>query len=112
MVSALMNGTMTRGQVLRAVAEDPDRGFRAESRVRLDAVLWLYASQSERPAGYGLCGIRVLAWPSSINFNGDYLAAEMVKAFIASRIQSAGSVNNFIGQTGAESSDYRGRINH
>ena len=84
LVSALMNGTMTRGQVLRAVAEDPDLAASEQNRA---FVLMQYFGYMRRnpndPQDTDYAGYEF--WLGKLNqFNGDYLAAEMVKAFIAS----------------------------
>ena len=53
LVNDLSTNAKTRAQVLRAVAEDEDlKNAGIQSRVCVDAVLWLPASQSQRPTGF------------------------------------------------------------
>ena len=85
LVNALTNGTMTRAQVLRAVAEDPDLVNSEKSRafVLMQYFGYLRRNPFDAPelnldyGGYEF-------WLGKLNqFNGDFVAAEMVKAFIS-----------------------------
>jgi len=84
LVSDLTSGTKTRAQVLRAVAEDPDL-FAAESnRAFVLAQFFGYLRRNPNDApdsdytGYDF-------WLGKLNqFNGNFVNAEMVKAFIVS----------------------------
>jgi hypothetical protein len=83
LVNALTNGTMTRAQVVRAVAEDPDLANSEKSRA---FVLMQYFGYMRRnpndPQDSDYAGYEF--WLGKLNqFNGDYVAAEMVKAFIS-----------------------------
>lgn len=86
LVSALTNGTMTRAQVLRAVAEDADldRAEKNRAFVLMQYFGYLRRNPNDAPeqnldyTGYEF-------WLNKLNAaNGDYIAAEMVKAFLAS----------------------------
>ncbi|HWW75434.1 MAG TPA: carboxypeptidase regulatory-like domain-containing protein [Pyrinomonadaceae bacterium] len=84
LVTGLTDGTMTRAQVLRAVAEDPDL---AQAEFNRAFVLMQYFGYLRRDPdatpdadfnGYQF-------WLSKLEgFGGDYRRAEMVKAFISS----------------------------
>jgi len=74
---------MTRAQVVRAVAEDPDLANSEKSRA---FVLMQYFGYMRRnpndPQDSDYGGYEF--WLGKLNqFNGDYVAAEMVKAFIS-----------------------------
>ncbi|MFN2579123.1 MAG: DUF4214 domain-containing protein [Pyrinomonadaceae bacterium] len=84
LVNGLTNGTMTRAQVLRAVAEDPDLANSEKNRA---FVLMQYFGYMRRnpndPQDTDYAGYEF--WLGKLNqFNGDFIAAEMVKAFITS----------------------------
>jgi hypothetical protein len=84
LVSALNNGMMTRSQVLRAIAEDPDLNNSEKNRA---FVLMQYFGYMRRnpndPQDTDYFGYEF--WLNKLNAaNGDYIAAEMVKAFLAS----------------------------
>jgi hypothetical protein len=82
LVNDLTNGTKTRGQVLRAVAEDADL-FAAETNrafVLMQYFGYLRRNPNDTPdsdySGYDF-------WLGKLNqFNGNFINAEMVKAFI------------------------------
>jgi hypothetical protein len=84
LVSDLTNGAKTRTQVLRAVAEDVDL-FNAESNrafVLMQYFGYLRRNPNDVPdsdyTGFDF-------WLTKLNqFNGDFINAEMVKAFITS----------------------------
>jgi len=84
LVSDLTSGAKTRAQVLRAVAEDPDL-FAAESNrafVLVQYFGYLRRNPNDSPdsdyTGYDF-------WLGKLNqFNGNFVNAEMVKAFIVS----------------------------
>lgn len=84
LINALTAGTMTRARVLRAVAEDTDL-FNSESN-RAFVLMEFFGYLRRNPndpqdsdyTGYDF-------WLSKLNqFNGNYINAEMVKAFITS----------------------------
>ena len=86
LVNALQNQTMTRAQVLRAVAEDPDLATSEFNRafVLMEYFGYLRRNPFDPPeatldyAGYEF-------WFNKLNqFNGNYINAEMVKAFLSS----------------------------
>jgi Calx-beta domain-containing protein/uncharacterized protein DUF4214 len=84
LVIALTNGTMTRAQVLRFVAEYPALTSSEQNRafVLMQYFGYLRRNPNDTPdsdyTGYDF-------WLTKLNqFNGDYIGAEMVKAFIAS----------------------------
>lgn len=82
LVNALTNGTMTRAQVLRAVAEDADLANSEKNRAFVLMQYFGYLRRNPndpQDSDYG--GYEF--WLGKLNAaNGDYLAAEMVKAFI------------------------------
>jgi len=84
LVAALNNGTMTRAQVLRAVAEDVDLNNSEKNRafVLMQYFGYLRRNPNDAPdSDYGGYSF----WLGKLNqFNGDFVAAEMVKAFLAS----------------------------
>ncbi|HEX5705681.1 MAG TPA: hypothetical protein VFX96_00180, partial [Pyrinomonadaceae bacterium] len=84
LASALGSGAMTRAQVLRAIAENAD--FRARQKnkafVLMQYLGYLRRAPNESPnadfAGYNF-------WLGKLDdHGGDFVAAEMVKAFITS----------------------------
>ncbi|HJQ31635.1 MAG TPA: FG-GAP-like repeat-containing protein [Pyrinomonadaceae bacterium] len=84
LVADLKSGAKTRAQVLRAVAEDADltRAELNRAFVLMEYVGYLRRDPNAPPdvdfTGYNF-------WLGKLNqFNGDYIAAEMVKAFISS----------------------------
>ena len=84
LVSDLANGARTRGEVLRAVAEDPDLNKAEFNRafVLMQYFGYLRRNPDSAPdsdyTGFDF-------WLTKLNsFNGDYLKAEMVKAFLSS----------------------------
>ena len=84
LVGDLSNGSRTRAQVLRAVAEDPDLNKAEFNRafVLMQYFGYLRRNPDSAPdsdyTGYDF-------WLTKLNnFNGDYLKAEMVKAFLSS----------------------------
>ncbi len=86
LVNALTGGTMTRAQALRAVAEDQDLATSEFNRafVLMEYFGYLRRNPNDAPeatldyAGYEF-------WLNKLNqFNGNYISAEMVKAFLSS----------------------------
>lgn len=84
LVSDLASGAKTRGQVLRAVAEDPDLNSAEINRAFVLMQYFGYLRRNPKDApdvdytGYDF-------WLSKLNqFNGNFINAEMVKAFISS----------------------------
>lgn len=84
LVADLTFGIKTRGQVLRAVAEDPDLVAAEKNRafVLMQYFGYLRRNPSETPdsdhTGYEF-------WQTKLNdFGGNFISAEMVKAFITS----------------------------
>jgi PKD repeat protein len=84
LVSDLSNGSKTRGEVLRAVAEDPDLSKAEFNRafVLMQYFGYLRRNPNSTPdidhTGYDF-------WLTKLNnFNGNYIDAEMVKAFLSS----------------------------
>jgi subtilisin family serine protease len=86
LVNALTNGTMTRAQVLRAIAEDADldRAEKNRAFVLMQYYGYLRRNPNDAPeqnldyTGYEF-------WLNKLNAaQGDYITAEMVKAFLAS----------------------------
>jgi subtilisin family serine protease len=84
LVNALTNGTMTRAQVLRAVAEDPDLNNSEKSRAFVLMEFFGYMRRNPNdPQDTDYSGYEF--WLNKLNAaNGDYIAAEMVKAFLSS----------------------------
>ena len=84
LVNALTNGTMTRAQVLRAVAEDPDLNNSEKSRAFVLMQFFGYMRRNPNdPQDTDYTGYEF--WLNKLNAaNGDYIAAEMVKAFLSS----------------------------
>ena len=83
-VAALTNGTMTRAQILRAVAEDPDLASSEKNRAFVLMQYFGYLRRNPNdPQDTDYTGYEF--WLGKLNqFNGDFIAAEMVKAFITS----------------------------
>jgi hypothetical protein len=84
LVSDLANGARTRGEVLRAVAEDPDLNKAEFNRafVLMQYFGYLRRNPDSAPDS-DYTGFEF--WLTKLNsFNGDYLKAEMVKAFLSS----------------------------
>ena len=84
LAARLGNGQLTRAQVLRAVADDADFKTREFNRafVLIQYFGYLRRAPNDAPdadfSGYNF-------WLGKLNqFNGNYIAAEMVKAFISS----------------------------
>jgi hypothetical protein len=84
LVTALNNGTMTRAQVLRAVAEDSDLNNSEKNRAFVLMQYFGYLRRNPndpQDSDYGGYSF----WLGKLNSaNGDYIAAEMVKAFLSS----------------------------
>jgi Calx-beta domain len=83
LVNALNNGTMTRGQVLRAVAQDADLDRSEKSRAFVLMQYFGYLRRNPNdPQDTDYSGYDF--WLKKLNAaSGDYVAAEMVKAFIS-----------------------------
>ncbi len=83
LVNALNNGTMTRAQVLRAVAEDADLDRTEKSRAFVLMQYFGYLRRNPNdPQDTDYSGYEF--WLNKLNgAGGDYIAAEMVKAFIS-----------------------------
>jgi hypothetical protein len=78
LIADLSNGSKTRAQVLRAVAEDSDFVYWQNNRAFVTMEYFGYLRRDPDPGGFD-------GWYNKLNqFNGDYNAAEMVKAFITS----------------------------
>ena len=82
LVTALNNGTMTRAQVLRSVAEDPDLDSAEKNRAFVLMQFYGYLRRNPNdPQDTDYTGYEF--WLNKLNAaNGNYIAAEMVKAFI------------------------------
>ncbi|HBB96400.1 MAG TPA: hypothetical protein DC054_13515 [Blastocatellia bacterium] len=82
LVNALTNGTMTRAQVLRAVAEDADLANSEKNRAFVLMQYFGYLRRNPNdPQDSDYAGYEF--WLGKLNAaNGDYIVAEMVKAFI------------------------------
>jgi hypothetical protein len=84
LVAALNAGTMTRAQVLRAVAEDADLANSEKNRAFVLMQYFGYLRRNPndpQDSDYGGYSF----WLGKLNStNGDFIAAEMVKAFITS----------------------------
>jgi hypothetical protein len=82
LVTALNNGTMTRAQVLRAVAEDADLDGSEKNRAFVLMQYFGYLRRNPNdPQDSDYTGYEF--WLNKLNgTGGDYIAAEMVKAFI------------------------------
>ncbi len=84
LVSDLSSGAMTRAQVLRAVAEDPDLVAAEFNRafVLMQYFGYLRRNPNDAPDG-NFNGYNF--WLDKLNqFNGDFVGAEMVRAFLIS----------------------------
>jgi cytochrome c peroxidase len=78
LLNGLNNGTMTRASVLRAIAESDTLHTRELNAAFVAMEYFGYLRRDPDTAGYNF-------WLQKLNtFNGDYIAAEMVKAFIES----------------------------
>jgi hypothetical protein len=78
LVNGLNNGTATRATVLRTIAEKP--AFRLAEFNTMFVTTEYYGFLRRNPDNAGL-----IFWLNKLNiFNGDFIAAEMVKAFIES----------------------------
>jgi subtilisin family serine protease len=85
LVTALNSGTMTRAQILRAVAEDADLANSEKNRafVLMQYFGYLRRNPNDAPE-QGLDYGGYSFWLGKLNAaNGDYIAAEMVKAFLS-----------------------------
>ncbi|HYN85790.1 MAG TPA: DUF4214 domain-containing protein [Pyrinomonadaceae bacterium] len=84
LVNRLRNGALTRAQVLRAVVDDAD--FRAREKNRAFVLMQYFGylrRNPDDPPNTDFAGFNF--WLGKLNeFNGDFIAAEMVKAFITS----------------------------
>jgi Tol biopolymer transport system component len=78
LASALAAGTKTRAEVLRAVAENAELSRREFNKAFVLMQYFGYLRRDPDDAGFNF-------WLGKLNdFGGDYVAAEMVKAFISS----------------------------
>jgi uncharacterized protein (TIGR03118 family) len=78
LVAALNAATMTRAQVLRAVAESEEMNTREFNAAFVTMEYFGYLRRDPDTSGFNF-------WLNKLNaFNGDFIAAEMVKAFISS----------------------------
>jgi len=86
LINALTGGTMTRAQVLRAVAEDQELANSESNRafVLMEYFGYLRRNPNDAPeATLDYAGFEF--WLNKLNqFNGNYINAEMVKAFLTS----------------------------
>ncbi|HVF87568.1 MAG TPA: DUF4394 domain-containing protein [Pyrinomonadaceae bacterium] len=84
LVARLNAGTITRGQALRAVAEDADFRQRERSRAFVLTEYFGYVRRNpDDPPNTDFSGYQF--WLNKLNqFGGDHIRAEMVKAFITS----------------------------
>ncbi len=84
LVTALTNGTMTRAQVLRAVAENANLANAETGRAFVLMQYFGYLRRNPNdPQDTDYTGYEF--WLTKLNqFNGDYVGAEMVKAFLNS----------------------------
>src|SRR5437764_14908431 len=84
LVTALTNGTMTRAQILRAVAEDPDLASSEKNRAFVLMQYFGYLRRNPNdPQDTDYTGYEF--WLGQLNpFNGGCIAAGMGKAFINS----------------------------
>jgi len=84
LVSDLGSGAKTRAQVLRAVAEDPDL-FNAEKNRAFVLMQYLGYLRRDPNAGPDTDYTGYDFWLTKLNqFGGNFVNAEMVKAFIVS----------------------------
>jgi hypothetical protein len=78
MINGLGNGTETRATVLRKVAEKPSFKQAEFNRIFVLMEYFGYLKRDADPSGYSF-------WLNKLNsYGGNYLSAEMVKAFIVS----------------------------
>jgi len=78
LVAALNGSTMTRAQVLRAIAESGEMSAREMNRAFVAMQYFGYLRRDPDTSGFNF-------WLNKLNsFNGDFIQAEMVKAFISS----------------------------
>ena len=78
LIAGLNGATLTRAQVLRAVAESEEFGLNETSRAFVLMQYFGYLRRDPDVAGYNF-------WLNKLNaFNGNFINAEMVKAFISS----------------------------
>ena len=78
LVAGLTAATLTRAQVLRAVAESEEFNLNETNRAFVLMQYFGYLRRDPDPGGYSF-------WLNKLNaFNGSFVNAEMVKAFIAS----------------------------
>jgi hypothetical protein len=78
LVAALNGGTLTRAQVLRAVAESEELNTREFNRAFVTMEYFGYLRRDPDTSGFNF-------WLAKLNaFDGNFIAAEMVKAFISS----------------------------
>ena len=84
LVNSLTSGTMTRAQVLRAVAEDPDLSGAEFNRAFVLMQYFGYLRRNPNdPQDTDYTGYDF--WLTKLNqFNGNFINADMVKAFITS----------------------------
>jgi subtilisin family serine protease len=84
LVAALTNGTMTRGQVVRTVAENANLANSEKNRAFVLMQYFGYLRRNPNdPQDTDYTGYEF--WLNKLNqFNGDYVGAEMVKAFLSS----------------------------
>jgi hypothetical protein len=78
LVAGLNASTLTRAQVLRAIAESGEMNAREFTRAFVTMEYFGYLRRDPDTAGFNF-------WLNKLNsFNGDFIQAEMVKAFISS----------------------------
>ena len=78
LLAGLNGGTLTRADVLRAIAENEEFGRREFNAAFVLMQYFGYLRRNPDPTGYQF-------WLNKLNqFNGDFRRAEMVKAFITS----------------------------
>ena len=78
LVAALNSSSMTRAQVLRAIAESGEMSAREMNRAFVAMQYFGYLRRDPDTSGFNF-------WLNKLNsFNGDFIQAEMVKAFISS----------------------------
>jgi hypothetical protein len=84
LVTQLQSGQKTRAQVVRAVAEDPDLNNAEKNRAFVLAQFFGYLRRNPNdPQDSDYTGYKF--WLDKLNqFNGNFIEAEMVKAFITS----------------------------
>jgi hypothetical protein len=84
LIASLTSGGMTRAQVLRAIAEDPDLASAEVNRAFALMQFFGYLRRNPNdPQDTDYTGYDF--WLTKLNqFNGNFVAAEMVKAFVTS----------------------------